>query len=333
MIWSFVNHRVVYFLSRQMPIHTAQVHCDGILYDQWRIDDDHTNIIGLHQAINEDLKCFENDPTIVLHILAHIRGGDHVLVVDSDATMMQMFNLNTNSSDVVLLDVKRVSCPPLAILEADNGDDGVDEMHIDDNEQTINEDEQHVDEDDEEFVNEDEQPVHNQQTVNEYEQPGANYTGHVNDDYQHVSEDSSESDSEDPEWKNGRDYHEEEYSSESIGSFVVSSDDDGLSDGDIEEEVLRRCQRDGDTIDPNSSISEVPSHIGVDGKITLQLWHNRRSCPTAASTTRRNAIGGVRRGRRGGRTGGRAGGRAGGKFGGRGEGVATQVMFIMKKQE
>ena len=56
----------------------------------------------------------------------------------------------------------------------------------------------------------------------------------------------------DPEWKYGRDYSEEEVSSESIGDMVISSDDVQLSDNDMEDNVRKKQpNRHEGAIDPN----------------------------------------------------------------------------------
>ena len=87
-----------------MVVHSMQVRCDGRVFDVWKIDDDITNIMEFHSAIKEDL--VDEDDTFRFDITAYIRGGEHVVNVDSDSSMMQMFNLNTNPIDVILLDVK-----------------------------------------------------------------------------------------------------------------------------------------------------------------------------------------------------------------------------------
>ena len=94
-----------------------QVRCDGIFYDVWKIDDDTSNILGLFSAIGEYLKSLEKDATTMLDVTAHIRGGECEVKVPSDTTMMQMLNLNSNPSDVILLEVRRISCPPLAVSD------------------------------------------------------------------------------------------------------------------------------------------------------------------------------------------------------------------------
>ena len=76
----------------------------------------------------------------------------------------------------------------------------------------------------------------------------------------------------DPEWKYGREYSEEEDTSESIGDMVINSDDAEWSDSDMEGNAPQKQRnRDDGSIDPNSNLPEAPSHIGPDGKINLQL--------------------------------------------------------------
>ena len=134
-----------------------QVKCDEILYDIWMIDDDTTNILGLFEAIEEDLKILEKEAPTTLDVTAHIRGGEHVITVTSDATMMQMFNLNSNTSDVILLEVKRVSCPPLAVLQS-GGDESVNNEEVEEVE-FGDEEEEEVEVSDEEFEEVDEEEV------------------------------------------------------------------------------------------------------------------------------------------------------------------------------
>ena len=248
------------FVCRKMRIHSMQVKCDEILYDIWMIDDDTTNILGLFEAIEEDLKILEKEAPTTLDVTAHIRGGEHVITVTSDATMMQMFNLNSNTSDVILLEVKRVSCPPLAVLQS-GGDESVNNEEVEevDGDEEVeevefgDEEEEEVEVGDEEFKEVDGEEVGDEDVGRE------------------ISSDDDE-DISDPEWKYGRDYSEEEASSDSIGDIVVSSDDEVWSDVDAEKNVRRRPARDEVEIDPMSNISEAPSHIGLDGKINLQLW-------------------------------------------------------------
>ena len=42
----------------------------------WIIDDNTTNIVGLFEAIEEDLKCLKKDPTTNFDVTVRIRGGE-----------------------------------------------------------------------------------------------------------------------------------------------------------------------------------------------------------------------------------------------------------------
>ena len=99
-----------------MVVHSMQVCFDGRVFDVWKIDDDTTNIMEFYGAIKEDL--VDEDDTFRFDITAYIRGGEHVVNVDSDSSMMQMFNLNTNPIDVILLDVKSEKCVPSTVMPA-----------------------------------------------------------------------------------------------------------------------------------------------------------------------------------------------------------------------
>ena len=254
-----------------MTIHCMQVRCNEVFYDVWMIDDDTTNIISLHEAIEEDLKCLKKDPTTSFDITARIRGGEKLVAVNSDATMMQMFNLNSNPSDVILLDVKIVKNRLLAMLqqvERQMGGNSEVEKEVGGDEVGHNEGDrdQEVesdgdDRDDE--VDSDEVPDNE---VDGDEVPN----NEVDGDAEIKSDDDD--DIRDPECKYRRDYSEDEASNDFIGDKVVSSDDEIQSDADAEKNVRRRPLSDEDEIDPMSNIPDARSHIGPDRKINLKLW-------------------------------------------------------------
>ena len=62
------------FVYKNMRIHYMQIRCDGILYDVQKINDDTINIIGLFEAIEEDLKSLKKDLRTTLDVTARIRG-------------------------------------------------------------------------------------------------------------------------------------------------------------------------------------------------------------------------------------------------------------------
>ena len=258
-----------------MVVHSMQVRCDGRVFDVWKIDDDITNIMEFHSAIKEDL--VDEDNTFRFDITAYIRGGEHVVNVNSDSSMMQMFNLNTNPTDVILLDVKRVKCIPSAVMPSVNHSDVEDEpveLNVgDDEDEPV---ELNVGDDEDEgfadvalgdggFA----EHVGVDEDVFDSAEDADNDKNMMSEEYL----ESEDADFSDPEWKYRRDYSEEEGSSESISDMVISSDDVQLSDNDMEDNVRKKQpNRHEGAIDPNCNIPEGPSHIVQDGKIHLQIW-------------------------------------------------------------
>ena len=96
-----------------MGVHSIQVRNEGRVFDVWKIDEDITNIMMFYDAIKEDLSDEEHQYT--LDVTAYIRGGEHVVKVNNDDSLMKMFTLNTNPTDLILLEVKMVKIVPLAV--------------------------------------------------------------------------------------------------------------------------------------------------------------------------------------------------------------------------
>ena len=238
-------------VSVKMVYHNIQVRSGDILLPPWLVDEDRSFFHELYCWISEELTTPTSNPHTRYSIDAIIRGGEVIMQVHDDKSLMAMFSINSNAEDVIVLDVTPIIYEPLQVrYPSENEEVNEDEDEEDD-------DEEDVDEVDLEDVDEVEGGV----SVN--------------------SSDESQDESLDPEWKNGQDYSSENVSSESIGDMLTTSDDEGSNDdgetalsGEEYDETFRRPRRYGDERHPNSNILRVPNPINDGGRIVLRQWQS-----------------------------------------------------------
>lgn len=85
-VWTFTV-----IICEAMVLHKVQVKFGDITLPTWCISDEMSFYYGLYCDIYEELKTTKTNPNTRLNITAIIRGGDVVLDVDSDVSLMRMF--------------------------------------------------------------------------------------------------------------------------------------------------------------------------------------------------------------------------------------------------
>ena len=98
-----------------MVVHKINVQSGGLCLEQWTVDDDEYSYIQLCQDVCSELfgiAFMEREVEIIIKAL--IQGGKHIIKVDSDRSLMKMFELNTSCEDPIdlFVDIKVVSFVP-----------------------------------------------------------------------------------------------------------------------------------------------------------------------------------------------------------------------------
>ena len=83
-----------------MVLHKIRVQCREHHLNECTSDDDEYSYIILYQNVLEGILGLEfMEREVEIKFKAYIRGGEHIINVDNDKSLMDMFRLNTNQND------------------------------------------------------------------------------------------------------------------------------------------------------------------------------------------------------------------------------------------
>ncbi|PON35002.1 hypothetical protein TorRG33x02_352350, partial [Trema orientale] len=256
-----------------MVVHKLHVQSHGIRLKEWLVESDEYNYMQLCEDVcNKFLGTAFMEREVQVKMNAYIKGGEIIIKVDNDQTMMKMFDLNTNNNDHIDLHVDievMMFVPP----EPDN----IVVISSGDEEELF--DIQLDDEENERLIVQSEGVIGIEVSGNKdfYEKIEVEPVVVVNVD--NNAEYSSPTDDDDPAWAvdaittsedNLSGSYEEDFEAENdIEGNLELEDSDGSSDGMAGK--ARRRLSDDEFVDPNKNMKKAPHFVNASGKKQLAL--------------------------------------------------------------
>ena len=101
---------------QDMVVHKIHIQSRGLRLEEWRIDSDEYSYIQLYQDVCSEFQGQSAfmERSVEIKMKAYIKGGKHILKVDSDISLMKMFELNIILKDHIdlYIDVQVVMFVP-----------------------------------------------------------------------------------------------------------------------------------------------------------------------------------------------------------------------------
>ena len=93
------------------------MHCRDQVWPVFGLDDDTSFFLFFVSTIRDELYGPAGGMNVRNEFRAIIRGGEHVVQVQDDKSLMRMFRLNSNAKDDIVVQVMEIPTVPLPLLQ------------------------------------------------------------------------------------------------------------------------------------------------------------------------------------------------------------------------